>query len=148
MNKRELRFGEVEVGHAFSPLVYPVSGELIEKYVDVVGAEDPVHRDASHAQELGYGGIIAPPTIAALYVLKAYRTDSVPAPGGVQLRQRFRFHRPIHAGDVLQVQAKVVDKYVTNNRKVLVIESLAQNQDGEDVVWSESTSFWKSDSVR
>jgi 3-hydroxybutyryl-CoA dehydratase len=142
MSKRELLFDEIEVGHRFSPLIYPVSEELIRKYVDTVGDGNPLHRDTSYAQQMGYGGIIAPPTIAALYVLKAYRTDSMPPEGGVHFRQRFKFYRPIRAGDILHVRAKVVDKYVKKDRKFLVIESLAQNQDGEEVVWSESTSFW------
>ena len=142
MSKREFLVDEIEVGHTFSPLVYPISQELIRQYVDTVGDRDPLHRDACYAQLGGYGGIIAPPTIAALYVLKAYRTDSVPSPGGVHFRQRFKFYRPIRGGDVLRVQARLVDKYVNKGRKFLVIESLAQNQDGEDVVWSESTSFW------
>lgn len=142
MSKRELLFDEIEIGHTFSPLLYPISQELIRKYVDTVGDGDPLHRDASYAELRGYGGIVAPPTIAALYILKAYRTDSIPPPGGVHLRQRFKFHRPIRAGDILRVQARVVDKYVKKGRQFLVIESLSQNQDGEDVVWSESISFW------
>lgn len=145
MTSKELSFDEVEVGHTFSPLVYPIGQELIRDYVEVVGDDDPLHRDLSYAQRTGYGGIIAPPTIAALYVLKAYRTDSVPRPGGVHYRQKFKFHRPIRAGDVLTVQAKVVDKYLKGDRKFLVIESVARNQDGKEVVWSESTSFWPGD---
>lgn len=142
MNKREFLFDEIEVGHRFSPLTYPISEDLTRKYVDTVGDDDPLHRDPFYAQQMGYEGTVAPPTIAALYVLKAYRTDSAPPPGGVHLRQRFKFYRPIHAGDILHVQARVMDKYVKKGRKFLVIESLAQNQAGEDVVWSESTSFW------
>ena len=142
MSKREFLLDEIEVGHTFSPLSYPISQQLIRKYVDTIGDDDPLHWDPSHAQQMGYEDTVAPPTIAALYVLKTYRTDSNPPPGGVHLRQRFKFYRPIHAGDILDVQARVVDKYVKKGRKFLVIESLARNQDGEDVVWSESISFW------
>jgi len=142
MSREEFSFDEIEVGHEFSPLSYAVGQELVRKYVEAVGDDDPLHRDLSYAQGAGYPGIVAPPTIAALYVLKAYRTDSAPPPGGVHLRQKFKFLRPIIAGDTLHVQAKVTDKYVRHGRRFLAIESLAQNQNGEDVVWSESTSFW------
>lgn len=141
-SKREFAIDEIEVGHTFSPLVFLIDEELIAKYVDTAGDRDPLHRDPSCARSAGYRGIVAPPTIAALYVLKAYRTDSVPPPGGVHLRQRFKFHHPIVAGDVLSVQASVVDKYVKKGSQFLVIESTARNQHGVRVVWSESTSFW------
>jgi 3-hydroxybutyryl-CoA dehydratase len=142
MSQRELLLDEIEVGHTFSPLSYSISDSLIRKYVDTVEDDDPLHRDPSYAQQMGYEGTIAPPTIAALYVLKAYRTDEPPPLGGVHLRQRFRFYRPVYAGDILHVQARIVDRYMKKGRTYLVIESLACNQDGEDVIWSESTSFW------
>lgn len=142
MSNTGLTIDEIEVGHTFSPLVFPVDEELIAKYVDTVEDRDPVHRDPSCAGRSGYRGVVAPPTIAALYVLKAYRTDWAPPPGGVHLRQRFRFYRPIMGGDVLCVQASAVDKYVKNGKRFLVIESIAHNQDGAQVVWSETTSFW------
>jgi 3-hydroxybutyryl-CoA dehydratase len=141
-NKREFVIDEIEVGHNFSPLVFAIDEDLIVQYADTVGDNDPLHRDRPYARGAGYRGIVAPPTIAALYVLKAYRTDALPPPGGVHFRQRFRFHHPIEAGDVLRVHASVVDKYVKKGRQFLVIESTARNQDGVPVVWSESTSFW------
>jgi acyl dehydratase len=142
MSKNEFVIDEMEVGHTFSPLVFPVDEELIAKYVGTVGDRDPLHRDPSWARRAGYQGIVAPPTIAALYVLKAYRTDCLPPRGGVHLGQRFKFHRPIVAGDVLTVQARVAGKYVKKGKQFLIIESMAQNERGEPVVWSESTSFW------
>jgi acyl dehydratase len=141
-SKGEFTVDELEVGHNFSPLVFSIDEDLIAKYADIVGDGDPLHRDLSYARRAGYRGSVAPPTIAALWVLKAYRTDSVPPPGGVHFRQRFKFHHPIVAGDVLNVQATVVDKYVKKGKQFLVIESNARNQDGVPVVWSESTSFW------
>jgi len=138
----EFAIDEMEVGHTFSPLVFPIHEELIAKYADTVGDRDPLHSNANWARRAGYRGIVAPPTIAALYVLKAYRTDCPPPRGGVHFRQRFKFHRPIVAGDVLTAQARVADKYVKKGKLFLVIESTALNQEGELVVWSESTSFW------
>jgi 3-hydroxybutyryl-CoA dehydratase len=142
MSNKAFVVDEMEVGHTFSPLVFPVDEELIAMYVDTVDDRDPLHRDYSCAWRAGYQGVVAPPTISALYVLKAYRTDWPPPRGGVHLRQRFKFHRSIVAGDVLTVQARVTDKYVKKGKQFLVIESTAQNERGEPVVWSESTSFW------
>jgi 3-hydroxybutyryl-CoA dehydratase len=142
MSSTRLTMDEIEIGHTFSPFFFPVDEELIAKYADTVEDRDPVHRDHLYAARCGYSSVVAPPTIAALYVLKAYRTDWVPPRGGVHLRQRFRFYRPIVAGDVLRVQARVVDKSLKNGKRFLVIESIAQNQDRAQVVWAETTSFW------
>lgn len=142
MSKTQFTFDEVEIGHTFSPLSYPIDEVLIREYVDTVGDQNLLHRDLVHARAAGHRAIVAPPTIAALSILKAYRTDAVPPPGGVHVRQRFKFYRPILAGDVLHVQAWVADKYLDRGRKYLVIQSMAHNQDAAEVVWSESTSFW------
>ncbi|MDH4208726.1 MAG: MaoC family dehydratase N-terminal domain-containing protein, partial [Anaerolineae bacterium] len=134
MTKRQFKFDELYTGQTFSPLSYALDEKLIREYVKAVGDESPLHRDLSQARAAGHRAILAPPSIAALYVLKAYRTDGVPPPGGVHLRQRFKFYRSILAGDVLHVHAWVADKYVKKGRKYLVIESLARNQDGAEVV--------------
>jgi 3-hydroxybutyryl-CoA dehydratase len=142
MSQRQFTFDEFYIGQTFSPLSYALDERLIGDYVAVVGDDTPLHRDLVSARAAGYEAIPAPPAIAALYVLKAYRTDGVPPAGGVHFKQRFKFYRPLLAGDVLHVQAWVADKYVKQGRKYLVIESLARNQQGADAVWSQSTSFW------
>jgi 3-hydroxybutyryl-CoA dehydratase len=89
-----------------------------------------------------FGGIIAPPTLASLFVLKAYRTDWLPPQGGVQKEQKFKFFAPVRPGDVLTVQAEVTEKVRKDGSWYLTFASHSKNQKGEIVVWSESTSVW------
>lgn len=137
MKEREFLIDEIELGHRFSPLIYPITEELIRKYLDAVGSDDSLHPHLSCGGEM-----IAPPGLAG-FVLKAYRTDSAPPPGGVLFRQRFKFHRPMRAGDLLHLEARVADKYLKKGKKFLVFEILARNEDGENVIWAEVTAFWR-----
>jgi acyl dehydratase len=89
-----------------------------------------------------FGGIIGPPTLASLFVLKAYRTDWIPPPGGIQKEQKFKFFAPIRSEDVITVQAEVTQKLKKKGNWYLTFASHGQNQKGEIVVRSESTSVW------
>jgi acyl dehydratase len=134
---------QIQIGHRFSPLVYPVSEELIFKYAEAVDDSNSFYRDPVKASSGPFRGIIAPPAIASLFVLKAYRTDWTPPPGGIHLKQKFKFHGPLRPGDILTVQAELTQKVETRGNWYLTFDSHAKNQNGEIVVWSESTSVWR-----
>jgi len=136
-------FKQIPVGRRFSPLLYSISEEIIFKYVNAVDDLNFFHRDSTKAYSSPFGGIIAPPTIASLFVLKAYRTDWTPPPGGIHLKQKFRFYGPIRPGDLLTVQAELTKKVEKAGHWFLTFISHSRNQRGELVVWSESTSMWK-----
>jgi len=135
-------FKHIQVGRHFSPLIYPVSEGLIFKYTDAVDDLNFFHKDPVKASSGPFRGIIAPPTIASLFVLKAYRTDWIPPPGGIHLKQKFKFHGPLRPGDILTVQAKLTHKVEKKGNCYLTFASDSQNQKGEIVVWSESISVW------
>jgi acyl dehydratase len=141
-NAKQISIEQIQIGHCFSPLIFPVSEGLIFKYVEAVDDLNFFHRDSVKASSGPFGGIIAPPTIASLFVLKAYRTDWIPPSGGIHLEQRFIFHGPIYPDDILSVQAKLTQKVKKNGNWCLTFASHSKNQKGEAVVWSESTSLW------
>jgi len=143
LNLFETPFKHIQVGHRFSPLVYPVSEGLIFKYWEAVDDSNFFHRDSMKAVSGPFSGIIAPPTLASLFVLKAYRTDWIPPPGGIHLKQKFRFYGPIHPDDILSAQAELTQKVKKKGNWYLTFVSDSQNQKGEIVVWSESTSVWR-----
>jgi acyl dehydratase len=140
----ETAFEHIQPGHRFSPLIYSVSEGLILQYADAVDDLNFFHRDRIKASCGPFGGIIAPPTLASLFVLKAYRTDWSPPQGGVQKGQKFKFFAPIRPGDILTVQAEVTQKVKKDGNWYLTFVSHSKNQNGEIVVWSESTSVWGS----
>jgi 3-hydroxybutyryl-CoA dehydratase len=138
----ETAFEHIQPGRRFSPLIYSVTEELILKYADAVDDLNFFHRDRTKALSGPFGGIIAPPTLASLFVLKAYRTDWLPPQGGVQKEQKFKFFAPIRPGDILTVQAEVTQKVKKDGSWYLTFSSQSKNQNGEIVVWSDSTSVW------
>jgi 3-hydroxybutyryl-CoA dehydratase len=142
-NDQQFPLTQIQIGHRFTPLVYPISEELIFKYAEAVDDSNSFHRDPVKASSGPFRGIIAPPAIASLFVLKAYRTDWTPPPGGIHVKQKFKFHGPLCPGDTLTVQAKLTQKVETKGNWYLTIVSDSRNQNGEIVVWSESTSVWR-----
>jgi 3-hydroxybutyryl-CoA dehydratase len=142
LNLYETSFKHIQVGYRFPPLVYPVSEELIFKYGEAVDDLNFSHRDSVKTLSELFRGMIAPPTLASLFVLKAYRTDWIPPSGGIQIEQKFRFYGPIHPNDILSVQAELKQKVKKNGNWYLTFVSDSQNQKGEIVVWSKSTSVW------
>jgi 3-hydroxybutyryl-CoA dehydratase len=134
---------QIQIGHRFSPLVYPVSEELIFKYAEAVDDLNSFYRDPVKASSGPFRGIIAPPAIASLFVLKAYRTDWIPPPGGIQKEQKFKFFAPVRPKDLVTVQAEFTQQVKTKGNWCLTFVSYAKNQNGEMVVWSESTSVWR-----
>jgi acyl dehydratase len=142
LNLFETSFKHIQVGRRFSPLIYPISEGLIFKYAEAVDDLNFFHRDPVKASSGPFRGIIAPPTLASLFVLKAYRTDWIPPPGGIQKEQKFKFFSPIRPEDVITVQAELTQRVKKKGNWHLTFVSHSQNQKGEIVVWSESTSVW------
>gem|GEM_PF-335695 len=142
MNLSETPLEHIPAGRRFTPLIYSVSEGLILQYADAVDDSIFLHRDRAKALSGPFGGIIAPPTLASLFVLKAYRTDWSPPQGGVQKEQKFRFFAPIRPGDILTVEAEVTQKVKKDGSWSLTFASHSKNQKGEIVVLSESTSVW------
>ena len=123
-------------GRSFPPTrPYEVGREKIREFADAINDPNPVYRDRSAAQALGYPDVIAPPTFAIVLTLPA---------GGEVIRdpqfgldysrvvhgeQRFVHHRPIVAGDLLQVVVTVEDirvaagnELITNRAEVMTVE--------------------------
>jgi acyl dehydratase len=137
---REFSLKKIEVGHRFSPLIYQISEDLIIKYAQAVDDPNPLYDCPHGSTSRPFQGMIAPPTIASLFVLKGYRTDRIPPPGGIHLKQKFMFFGLMRPGDVLSVQTELNQKVKRKGGWYLTFVSHAKNQKGEIVLWSESTS--------
>jgi acyl dehydratase len=98
------------VGRVYPPTApYEVGREKIREFADAIKDPNPVYRDRSAAQALGYLDVIAPPTFAIVLTLPAGAQVIQDPDFGIDYsrvvhgEQRFVHHRPIVAGDVLQV---------------------------------------------
>lgn len=142
MSEKELLFDEIFIGQEFPNLEYHLTRETVQKYGEAVEDLDPIYTDEDAAAASEFGGLVAHPTTASIYVLKAYKVGVISPPGGVHARQKFEFIAPTRPGETLQIKAKVVDKYIKREHRYVVIESLTVNQDGETKVKSLMTVIW------
>jgi acyl dehydratase len=96
------------VGREFPPTEpYLVGREKVREFARAVFATDPQHTDPAAAQALGYSDVVAPPTFAmviqdqTLQILLAEPDSGIVLARTVHAEQRFRYTRPIVAGDEL-----------------------------------------------
>ena len=122
-------------GRSFPPTrPYEVGREKIREFADAINDPNPVYRERAAAQALGYPDVIAPPTFAIVLTLPAGgEVIRDPAFGldysrVVHGEQRFVHHRPIVAGDLLQVVVTVEDiriaagnELVTNRAELMTV---------------------------
>jgi acyl dehydratase len=102
------------VGRAFPPTVsYLVGREKVREFARAVFADDPQHTDPEAARALGYADVVAPPTFAIVVAEQTLQQLLAEPDSGIVLsrtlhaEQRFRYSRPIVAGDELVAQMSV-----------------------------------------
>ncbi len=122
-NKPELLFADLPVGRTFKPLEYPITRELVREFIETVGDHHPLYQEG-----------LAPPGLAAIYARLSYLQEHAMPSGGVLAKQAFEFQNPIKIGDILKVQAKVIESYQDEKmRKRVTFLIEAQDQKGMPV---------------
>lgn len=96
------------VGRAYPPTApYLVGREKVREFARAVFAIAPEHSDPEAARALGYDDVVAPPTFAmvvqdlTLQQLLGDPDSGIELSRLVHAEQRFRYSRPIVAGDEL-----------------------------------------------
>jgi len=93
-------------GKAYPPAPpYLVGREKIRDFAVAIGADDPVYLDPAAARSAGYPDVLAPPTFPI--VLCQWGIETLIGDPGLGLdfdrvvhgEQRFRYVRPLHAGE-------------------------------------------------
>jgi acyl dehydratase len=86
---------------------YLVGREKIREFADAIGATDAAHRDLAEAKARGFPDLVAPPTFPIVVTLASgMQVFEDPELGldfsrVVHGNQRFRYVRPVFAGDKL-----------------------------------------------
>ncbi len=101
-------------GKTYPPAApYLVSREKIREFAEAIGATDPAYLDPEAARALGYPDAIAPPTFP-IVLCQSGTTALIGDPGlgldfdrVVHGEQRFRYARPVHAGDRLTATTEI-----------------------------------------
>jgi acyl dehydratase len=134
------------IGRAFraSP-PYQVSRVKIAEFAAAIGDPNPVYRDASAAQAVGYADVIAPPTFAIVISMAA--AGSAMADPGLGLNyamvvhgeQRFDYARPLTAGDVVTAQLTITGIRDVGRNVMLTTSTEITTTSGELVCTAVST---------
>ncbi len=119
-NKPELLFADLPAGRRFKTLEYPITRDLVQKFMETVGDRHPLYQKG-----------LAPPGLAAIYARLSYLQDHTMPSGGVLAKQEFEFQNPIKIGDTLKVQARVIESLLDEKeRKRVNFLIEAQDQKG------------------
>ena len=133
------------VGRDFPPTPpYLVGREKVREFARAVFADDPQHTDPAAAQALGYADVVAPPTFA-IVVTDATLQQLLGEPdSGIVLKnvlhaeQKFRYSRPIVAGDELTAKLSVTGIRAMGAAAMVTSESEITDAAGDHVVTTTS----------
>jgi len=118
------------------PPSFEVSEQAVDKYI--AASEDSTVQLGEFDEA---GDKIAPPMLAAVYVIDALRTRVGP-PGGIHAKQHFKFYRPAKIGETLYTSAKVVKLYERKGRHYVEMSTETKNQTGELITTGVITRIW------
>lgn len=133
------------VGRVFPPTApYLVGREKVREFARAVFADDPQHLDPAAAQALGYPDVVAPPTFAmvvqdqTLQQLLGEPDSGIVLQNVLHAEQRFRYSRPIVAGDELTGTLSVVGVRAIGGNAMVTSEADIRDAAGEHVVTATS----------
>jgi 3-hydroxybutyryl-CoA dehydratase len=113
-----------------------VTAEDIADFARVSGDTNPLHRDAVYAAKTRFGEPIAHGMLSAGYISAAIGTKLAPDCVAVYLSQSLRFLRPVKIGDTVKAVAEV--KETEPEKRIVTLDTVCYNQDGEPVVKGEA----------
>jgi acyl dehydratase len=128
------------VGKQYPAQTYEVGREKIREFAAAVGDSNPAYHDVDAAKDLGHGDLVAPPTFAVV-VTRGPQLSVIDDPElGLDFSrvvhgdQKFRFTRPIVAGEVLRTTASVHAARTMAGNDILTIRSDVADEAGAPVV--------------
>lgn len=124
----------LEVG-ASAEISRTITDEDIRAFADVTGDHNPVHLDDEYAAATRFGRRVAHGMLGAS-LLSAVLANQLPGRGTVYLSQSLRFTAPVYPGDT--VTARVTVTGVREDKPVVTLETVCENQRGERVIEGEA----------
>ena len=133
------------VGRQFPPTApYLVGREKVREFARAVFATDPQHSDPEAAQALGYPDVVAPPTFAmvvqdlTLQQLLSEPDSGIVLQNVLHAEQRFRYTRPIVAGDELTARLSVTGIRTLGGNAMVTSDAEIRDAEGGHVVTATS----------
>ena len=119
---------DLEVGQS-AEYSREVTEDLIVKFADVSGDDNPVHLDADYAATTQFGERIAHGMLSAGFISTVIGTR-LPGPGAIYMSQNMQFRAPVKIGDVVKAVGTVTE--IDTRRRRATIETICSV--GETVV--------------
>lgn len=133
------------VGRDFAPTApYLVGREKVREFARAVFATEPQHTDPAAAQALGYADVVAPPTFAmvvqdlTLQQLLSEPDSGIVLQNVLHAEQRFRYTRPIVAGDELTARLTVTGIRTLGGNAMVTSDAEITDAAGDHVVTATS----------
>ena len=133
------------VGRVFPPTApYLVGREKVREFARAVFADAAPHSDPEAARALGYADVVAPPTFAmvvqdlTLQQLLSDPDSGIELSRLVHAEQRFRYTRPIVAGDELTATLSVTGIRSLGGNAMITSEAEIVDASGAHVVTTTS----------
>src|SRR3972149_6154159 len=105
-----------------------VTAEDVQRFADVTGDTNPLHRDPAYAAKTRFGQCIAHGVASAGFIPAALGTKLAPHCCVIYLSQSLRFLRPIKVGETIRAVAEV--KGTDPQKRIGTLEADCYNQDG------------------
>ena len=118
---------------------YEVGLEKIREFADAIGDPNPVYRDVAAARAAGHPTVVAPPTFVTIINLTAIRVIVGDPELGldwsrvVHGEQTFSYHRPVLAGDTLDLTVTIENVMTRAGNDFLTARADISTVDGEPV---------------
>lgn len=133
------------IGRSYPPTApYQVGREKIREFATAIGATDPAYHDPAAAAALGHRDLLAPPTFPIVLTMAASQMIVDDPDLGIDYSrvvhgdQRFRYTRPVVAGDELVCVNTIEEVASRSNLDFLTTRTEVTTVSGEPVVtaWS------------
>jgi acyl dehydratase len=114
-----------------------VGREKVREYANAVKSYDPATHDEAAAAALGHAALVAPLTFVSTFALVMQQDFFRKVDTGfqtmqiVQVDQKFRYHKPLLAGDKVFGRMEVVSVDERFGADIVVTRNLALDEDGE-----------------
>ncbi|HKM02204.1 MAG TPA: MaoC family dehydratase [Sedimentibacter sp.] len=119
-----------------------ITEEIGREFARVSQDNNPIHLDDDYAKNTKFKGKIAHGMLMGAYISSILGME-FPGEGCIYLSQEISFLRPVHYGDTITIEIKVVEMIQEKNR--LILDTNCYNQDGKQVVSGKATVMPKED---
>lgn len=108
-----------------------ITKDLIRKFSEITGDNNPIHSDEEYAKTTMFGGLIAPGILVA-GLISGVLGDKFPGPGTIYVSQNLKFLKPVKVNDCITAEVEIID--INTEKDRLILKTRCYNQKGIDVI--------------